>query len=121
MGVLDILPGAIASTLAVWKVVSRTDSEQETFRAVKRSFTIKIYHFAFWPAVVTTIAMFIMLVAMVTWGWLAFSALPGAFAGNYGSWGTSTQAWFIGIIVVMGLATLVAFLGVKRARVGQKP
>jgi hypothetical protein len=113
--------GAIASTLAVWKVVSRTDSEQETFRAIKGSLTVRIYHFAFWPAVVTTIAMFIMLVAAVTWGWLGFSALPGAFSGNYGLWGTSTQAWFIGIIVVMSLATLAAFLGVKRARAGQKP
>jgi hypothetical protein len=113
--------GAIASTLAVWKVVSRTDSEQESFRAIKRNITVKIYHFAFWPAVVTTLAMFIMLAATVTWGWLAFSALPGAFTGNYGPWGTSTQAWFIGIIAVMSLATLVAFLGVKRARVGQKP
>lgn len=113
--------GAIASTLAVWKVVSRTDSEQETFRAIKRNISVKIYHFAFWPAVVATSAMFIMLVAAVTWGWLAFSALPGAFAGNYGPWGTSTQTWFIGIIVVMSLATLVAFLGVKRARVSQKP
>ena len=112
--------GAIASTLAVWKVVSGTDSEQETFRAIQRSITVKVYRFAFWPAVVTTIAMFIMLAATVSWGWLAFPALPGAFAGNYGPWGTSTQAWFIGIIVVMSLATMAAFLGVKRARVVQK-
>jgi hypothetical protein len=108
--------GALASTLAVWKVVSRTDSEQETFRAVKRSLTVNIYNFAFWPAVVTTLAMFIMLAATLTWGWLSFSALPEAFAGNFGPWGTSTQAWFIAISLLMTLSTLAAILGLNRAR-----
>jgi hypothetical protein len=112
--------GAIASTLAVWKVVSRTDIEQETFRAIKRSLTVKIYHFAFWPAVVTTLAMFVMLAATITWGSLAFSSLPGAFAGNFGPWGTSTQVWFAGIILLMALSTVVAFLGLMRGRSRQK-
>jgi hypothetical protein len=111
--------GALASTLAVWKVVSRTDTEQETFDAIKRSFTVKIYNFAFWPAVVTTSAMFVMLVASLIWGWRSFSALPEAFAGNFGPWGTSTQAWFIGILLVMTLSTAVAFLGIIRGRAGR--
>ena len=112
--------GALASTLAVWKVVSCTDIEQETFTAVKRSLTVKIFQFAFWPAVATTLAMFVMLVASVTWGWMAFAALPGAFTGNYGSWGTSTQAWFVSIILLMILSTVAAFLGVMRGRSRQK-
>ncbi len=108
--------GAIASTLAVWKLVSRTDTEQETFRAIKRSLTVKIYNFAFWPAVVTTLAMFIMLAATLTWGSLAFASLPGVFTGNFGPWGTSTQAWFIGITLLMALSTLAASLGLARGR-----
>jgi hypothetical protein len=113
--------GAIVSTLAVWKVVSRTDIEQETFQAIKRNITVKIYNFAFWPAVVTTMAMFIMLVATLTWGSLAFSSLPGVFTGNFGPWGTSAQFWFAGVILLMTLSTVVAFLGLMRGRSRQKP
>jgi hypothetical protein len=113
--------GALASALAVWKLVSRTDSEQETFQVIKRSLTVKIYHFAFWPAVVTTLAMLIMLLATLTWGSLAFAALPGVFAGNFGPWGTSTQIWFVSIILLMTLSTVAAILGVMRGRSRQKP
>ena len=113
--------GAIASTAAVWKLVSQTDIEQEEFRAVRRSITIKIYDFAFWPAVVTTLAIFISLVSTLTWGILSFSSLPGVLNGNYGMWGTSTEFWFVSIILLMTLSTIAAFLGLKRARSAQKP
>lgn len=112
--------GAIASTLAVWKVVSRTDVEEETFRATKRSVTVRIYNFAFWPAAVTALAMFVMLAATLTWGYLAFSSLPGVLAGNFGPLGTSTQAWFTGIILLMTLSTVAAFLGLMRGRSKQE-
>jgi hypothetical protein len=113
---VTFIVGAIASTLAVWKVVCRTDVEQESFRAVKRSITIKVYQFAYWPAVVATAAMFVMLAATLTWAWLAFAALPGALAGNEGPWGISTQTWFIGVTVLMTLCTTAAGLGVWRGR-----
>ena len=112
--------GAIASTLAVWKVISRTDIEQETFRAVGRGITVKIYQFAYWPAVVTTAAMFVMLAATLIWALVSFSALPGVLGGNFGPWGTSTQAWFAGIVVLMALCTAAACLGVWRGRSRQK-
>jgi hypothetical protein len=108
--------GAIASTLAVWKVVSNTDIEQETFRAMGRPLTVKIYSFAFVPAVITTISMLVMLMATIVWGGLAFSALPQVFAGNFGPWQTNTQVWFIGIVVLMSLCTLAAFFGLARGR-----
>jgi hypothetical protein len=108
--------GATASTLAVWKVISRTDVEQETFRAIGRGITVKIYQFAYWPAVVTTAAMIVMLAATLTWALVSFSALPGVLGGNYGPWGTSTQAWFAGIVVLMALCTAAACLGVWRGR-----
>ncbi|MGD0611581.1 MAG: hypothetical protein ABSB41_08695 [Anaerolineales bacterium] len=108
--------GAIASTLAVWKAISNTDVEQETFRAVGRPLTVKIYMFAYVPAVITTLSMLVILVATLTWGWLSFTALPQVFAGNFGPWGTSTQVWFYGIAVLMGICTLAAFLGLARSR-----
>jgi len=111
---LVFILGAIASTLAVWKAISNTEVEQETFYAVGRSLTVKIYTFAFVPAVITTLAMLVMLVATITWGWLSFSALPQVFSGNFGPWGTSTQAWFSGILVTMAVCTMAALFGLRR-------
>ena len=111
---LVFILGAIASTLAVWKAISNTDTEQETFHAAGRSLTMKIYKFAFVPAVITTLAMLVMLVATITWGWLSFSALPQVFSGNFGPWGTSTQAWFSGILVTMAVCTMAALFGLRR-------
>ena len=108
--------GAIASTLAVWKAISYTDVEQETFRAVGRPLTIKIYTFAYVPAVITTLCMLVILVATLTWGWLAFTALPQVFVGNFGPWQTSTQVWFFGIVALMVVCTLAAFFGLGRGR-----
>ena len=113
---LVFILGAIASTLAVWKAVSNTEVEQETFHAVGRSLTVKIYTFAFVPAVITTLAMLVMLVATVTWGWLSFSALPQVFTGNFGPWGTSTPAWFFGLLVVMVACNMLALFGLRRGR-----
>jgi hypothetical protein len=108
--------GAIASTLAVWKAISATDSEQETFQAAGRALTVKIYSFAFVPAVIATASMVVMLLATLIWGWLSFSALPQVLAGNFGPWGTSTQIWYIGILVVMAACSGVAVFGLRRGR-----
>jgi len=108
--------GAIASTLAVWKAVSGTDVEQETFRAVGRTLSVKIYTFAFVPAVITSLSMLVMLLATLAWGWLAFSILPQVFAGDFGPWGTSTRVWYFGIVALMSVCTLAAFFGLARNR-----
>ncbi len=113
---LVFILGAAASTVVVWKVISRTDSEQETFRAIGRNLTVKIYRFAFLPAVIASLSMLVMLVATAAWGWLSFSALPQVFAGNFGPWGTSTQEWYFGIVALMVVCTLAAFFGLKRGR-----
>jgi len=112
--------GAIVSTMAVWKVVTKADIEQGTFPAFHGGTQVKVYRFAFLPAVITAAAMLVMLAATITWGWISFTALPYALAGNYGPWGTNTQAWFIGIIVLMALSTLAALFGIARGRTAQK-
>jgi hypothetical protein len=116
---LVFILGAIASTLAVWKAISNTDTEQEVFHAIGRSLTIKVYQFAFVPAVITTLAMLVMLLATIAWGWLSFSAMPEVFAGNFGPWGTSTQAWYFGIVALMVVCSLAALLGLRRGRPGR--
>jgi hypothetical protein len=113
--------GAVASTLAVWKVVSGTEVEQETFRVIGRPMTVKVYTFAYLPAVVTTVCMLVMLAATVVWGWLAFTALPDVFAGNYGPWQTSTRAWFVGIVALMSFCALAALFGLARGRSARMP
>jgi hypothetical protein len=115
LGLVFVL-GAIASTLAVWKVVSNTDVEQETFRPLGRPLTVKIYSFAFIPAVIASVSMLIMLIATLAWFGLTFSALPHVYTGNFGPWQTSTQIWFIGIVVLMSLCTLATFFGLTRGR-----
>jgi hypothetical protein len=113
---LVFILGAIASALAVWKIVSSTDPEQETLHIAGRGLTIRPYTFALVPAVITTVSMLVMLVATLTWGWMAFSALPQVYSGNYGPWQTNTQVWFYSIVTLMILCTLAGFCGLARSR-----
>ncbi len=113
---LVFILGAIASTWSVWKAVTDVNDEEGNFAAFGRSISIKIYSFAFVPAVITTICMLVMLIGTAAWGWIAFSALPDIFKGNYGLWQTSTQAWYFGIIAVMLVCSLAALMGLMRSR-----
>ena len=110
----------IARKFAVWKVVSNTNIEQETFRLAGRSLSVKVYAFAFVPALITTLSMLIMLAATLAWAWLALSTFPQESAGNLRPWGPSMLAWFIGIITLMSLSTLVGFFGLGRGRPAHK-
>ena len=113
---LVFVVGAIASTWAVWKVVSTTDVEQQSFRPAGRPLTLNVYRFAFVPAVVAAFAMLLMFVSTIIWGWLSFTAFPQVFAGSFGPWLTSTRAWYFGILTVMLLCTLAAFYALARNR-----
>jgi len=117
---LVFILGAVASTLAVWKAVTRTDVDRETFHMAGHMRIVSIYNFAYVPAVITTISMLVMLVGTLSWGWLAFSALPQVFIGNYGLWQTSTRAWYFGIITLMILCVLAGFFGLVRSRSARK-
>jgi hypothetical protein len=108
--------GAIASTWAVWKAISRTDIERASFRPAGRIVNINLYKFAYIPAVITTVSMLVMAVATIIWSKMVFSALPQVFWGNFGLWQTSTQPWVYGIIAVMILSSVMAFLGVAHGR-----
>jgi hypothetical protein len=113
---LIIILGAIASTLAVWKAVSLTDDEQVAFHPLGKTVKIKIYKFAFIPAVITSISMLVILVATLVWSVLVFSALPQVLSGDFGPWQTSTQAWLYGIIGLMLIGSLASLFGIARGR-----
>lgn len=108
--------GAIASTLAVWKVIFRTNAARTTFQTVGRVVSIDIYKFAYVPAVIATGCMLAMTIATIVWSFLVFSALPGVFFGNFGLWMTSTSSWVYGIIILMLISSLTAVWGVVRGR-----
>jgi hypothetical protein len=108
--------GAIASTWAVWKAISHTDIEQASFHPIGRTVNINLYKFAYFPAVITSVSMAVMAIATIVWSKMVFSALPQVFLGNFGLWQTSTQPWIYGIIAVMVISSLTAFLGVARGR-----
>jgi hypothetical protein len=117
---LVFVVGAIASTLAVWRAVSRTDVEQETFRPLGRPVAVPIYSFAVIPAAIASVAMLVMLAATLAWFGLTFTALPQVWPGAFGPWKTSTQAWYFGITGLMTLSTAAAFYGLARIRPARK-
>jgi len=115
------LIGAIASTAAVWKLISRTDVEQDTFGLLGKSTTIKLYEFAYMPALVATVSMLVMFAATAIWGWLSYSLRPDLFSGNMGVMMTSTLGSFAFTMTLMALATVTACIGVMRARTSRIP
>jgi hypothetical protein len=114
--ILVFVLGAIASTVAVWKVVSHTDVEQEAFSLIGKQKTIKVYEFAFGPAAIAALAMLVTFLATVVWGWLAFTLRPDLFTGNMGVMMTSTRGSFAFTLTLMAIASLTACLAVFRGR-----
>jgi hypothetical protein len=106
--------GAIASAAAVWKLISSTDVEQDTIALLGKSAKIKLYEFAFTPAVVAAFSMLVMFLATVTWGWLSYSLRPDLFTGNMGVLMTSTRGSFAFTLITMTVAVVAAFIGVAR-------
>jgi hypothetical protein len=115
-GMLVFVLGAIASTAAVWKVISHTDAAENQFNLLGRQANVKPYEFARIPALITSVAMLLMLLATIAWAWLSYSAMPQVFAQNWGLLLSNTTLSFAVILVVMAVATAAAFLGLSRAR-----
>jgi hypothetical protein len=114
--IVVFVAGAIASTIAVWILISHTDVEQDTFGFIGKPATIKLYEFAYVPAVVAAISMVVMFLATVVWGWLSYSLRPDLFTGNMGLMMTNTRGSFAFTLTLMAIATITASLGVLRAR-----
>lgn len=95
---------AIASTAAVSLAIARTDVAPGLFR------------FALGPATVATLAMVVMLGAVVAWGLIVHSAEPAYLSRNTGPVAiqTSVSTHLIGEIAVMLVATLIAVAALIR-------
>ena len=113
--------GAIASVIAVWKMITNTNIEENTLNIPGRGKPIKIYDYAFKFSIVSSAAMLLMLVATITWGWLSYAAMPQVFTENWGLLLTNTTGSFIVIFIMMMLSTAAAFFGVMRGYSVQKP
>jgi uncharacterized membrane protein (DUF485 family) len=111
---------AITSTTAVWIVVSRSDVDQDIIPILGRPTPIKLYEFALRPAVAATLAMLVMLIATIIWGWLAFSSRPDLLNGNLGPMMASTRGSFAAILLLMTLAAIAACFGLVRSRSSQQ-
>ena len=113
-GMLIFVVGAIASTVAVLKIVTNTNAEENSLHIFNRAKPIKTYEYAFTFSVVTSAAMLLMLFATIAWGWFSYSTLPEVFSENWGLLLTNTTSSFVFIIIVMTLSTAAAFFGVAR-------
>lgn len=120
-GMLVFVLGAIASTAAVWKVISNIDTEESVSKVSQHQNSVKLYEFAFVPAVITALSMLLMLIATIVWGWLAYTALPQVFAENWGLLLTNTTGSFVVILMIMAASTAIAFLGLVRGYSARKP
>ncbi|MGD0707240.1 MAG: hypothetical protein ABSA51_02165 [Anaerolineaceae bacterium] len=106
--------GAIASTVAVWKVLAHTEAAENTSTDVEGLPSMKLYKRAFVPAVITTGSMLVMLVGTIIWSGLAYSSMPQVFAEDWGLLQANTTGSMIEIVVIMALSTALAFFGLVR-------
>lgn len=104
-GVLFVI-AAVASTAAVCVAVARSEVSEQTFRLPGITIIVQPYAFAIWPAAVATLAMLVMLVGTVVWGWIASTEAPQVFVGD------GTFVSWMGIVVAMAIATVVAGVAV---------
>jgi hypothetical protein len=100
-GAVLFVLGAIASTIAVVKLVGRTGGEEQVFRLGGKMAAVRLYEFAFLPGLAASICMVAMLAATLALGFSAWSAMPQVFTGNYGTWGMKTiYNWGISVVVM---------------------
>jgi hypothetical protein len=112
--------GAIGSTAAVCLAVIRSEIGEQRIRVNGIDLTVQPDHFVIAPAVITVLAMALMLGAAICWVILARSDAPDAFNGEWGFFSASTRLTLGGSVAVMAIATAVAAAAVRRLAGPQK-
>jgi hypothetical protein len=97
------LIGAVASTVAVLIAFARTPLDEEPYRRYVRA-----------PAIVATLAMGLTAAAVAAWGLAAWLIAPVVFRTTAGVFGLTTALAWLGVVLVMGLATTAAGISVRR-------
>jgi hypothetical protein len=78
-------------------------------RAVRKSeISPRLLAFARIPALVTTLAMAVVTVALIVWGIALRAAAPDLFGAGEGILATNVALNWLGVVVVMTLATIIA-------------
>jgi hypothetical protein len=95
---------AVLSTAAVCIIVVRSDISEKLFR------------FARIPAIVATVAMVVMFVAVLAYGVIGNAADPALFAGNDGLMATNTTLTLTVILAMMAIASIIAIAALIRGR-----
>jgi hypothetical protein len=100
LGVL--ITAAVTSTGAVCFAVARSEIPG------------KILRFAVLPSLLATMAMVLVLAATIVWGFGLRANVPQLFAGNDGIVRTSTTGTWLGIVIAMAVATILAMVSLRR-------
>jgi hypothetical protein len=97
-----LIAAAIASAGAVCLAVARSEIPERLLR------------FALLPSILATISMALMLAATIIWGLGLRDSAPPLFTGNDGIVGSSTVGTWLGIVIAMAIATLLAVISLMR-------
>ncbi len=97
-----LIAAAIASAGAVCFAVARSEISERLLR------------FALLPSILATISMALILAATIIWGLGLRDGAPQLFAGNDGLVGSSTTGTWLGIVIAMAIATVLAAVSLLR-------
>lgn len=111
-----VVLAAIASTVAVCLAVARTDAAtgEQVFRAKGITITVQPYSFALIPAAITALAMAVMFLGTLVWGFIAWANAPQLFGLSSGYFDMTNGVLWSLIVVAMCIATIVACAAVLR-------
>lgn len=97
-----VIAAAVASTSAVCFAVARSEIPE------------KLLRFALSVSLLATVSMALVEVSTIIWGLGLNAGAPQLFLGSDGLVGTSTAGTWLGIVVAMTIATVVAALSLVR-------
>ncbi|HVO69775.1 MAG TPA: hypothetical protein VMT24_07005 [Aggregatilineaceae bacterium] len=112
--------GAVASTAAVCLAVLRSEIGEQRIRVNGVDLTVQPDRFVIVPAVITILAMGVMLIAAISWVILARSAAPEAFNGAWGFFSAPTRLTLLGSVALMAISTAIA-ASAARGLAGPRP
>lgn len=110
---LVFILGAIASTAAVWKSIASLEEGTAPISAATANLS-GVYRHAFILAVITSLAMLVMLIGTLVFGSLVHSVLPEWFSSNLGLLMIKTNLSYNITVTIMAMATLAGLFGVIR-------
>ncbi len=111
MGQLFLDRGVFFGTLIAAAIAS---AGSVCFAVARSEISEKLLRFAVLPSILATISMALVLAATIIWGLGLRGGVPQLFAGNDGIVGSSTTGTWLGIVIAMAIATVLAALSLMR-------